>query len=48
MPLLIADKLSHAFCHLPLLADGALQIDAGERIAIVGSITPLAVVASNY
>ena len=36
MPLLIADKLSHAFGHLPLLVDGSLQIDAGERIAIVG------------
>ena len=36
MPLLIADHLSHAFGHLPLLVDGSLQIDAGERIAIVG------------
>ncbi|MCC7185932.1 MAG: ATP-binding cassette domain-containing protein [Acidobacteria bacterium] len=36
MPLLIADKLSHAFGHLPLLVDASLQIDAGERIAIVG------------
>jgi len=36
MPLLIADHLSHAFGHLPLLTDASLQIDAGERIAIVG------------
>jgi ATP-binding cassette subfamily F protein uup len=36
MPLLIADKLSHAFGHLPLLVNASLQIDAGERIAIVG------------
>lgn len=36
MPLLIADHLSHAFGHLPLLVDGSLQIDAGERLAIVG------------
>jgi ATP-binding cassette subfamily F protein uup len=36
MPLLIADKLSHAFGHLPLLVNASVQIDAGERIAIVG------------
>jgi ATP-binding cassette subfamily F protein uup len=36
MPLLVADRLSLAFGHLPLLADVSLEIDAGERIAIVG------------
>jgi ATP-binding cassette subfamily F protein uup len=36
MPLLIADRLSLAFGHLPLLVDASLQVDPGERIAIVG------------
>jgi ATP-binding cassette subfamily F protein uup len=36
MPLLTADHLSHAFGHVPLLDDASLQLEAGERIAIVG------------
>ncbi len=36
MPLIVADHLSLAFGHLPLLRDASVQIDAGERIAIVG------------
>ncbi len=36
MPLLTLDHISAAFGHVPLLDDASLQIDAGERIAIVG------------
>jgi len=36
MPLLTLDHVSTAFGHVPLLDDASLQIDAGERIAIVG------------
>ena len=36
MPLLTLEHVSTAFGHVPLLDDAALQIDAGERIAIVG------------
>lgn len=36
MPLLTLDHVSTAFGHVPLLDDAALQIEAGERIAIVG------------
>lgn len=36
MPLLTLDHISTAFGHVPLLDDVSLQIDAGERIAIVG------------
>ena len=36
MPLLTLDNISHAFGHLPLLDGVSLQIDAGERISIIG------------
>ncbi len=36
MPLITLDHISTAFGHLPLLADAALQVEAGERIAIIG------------
>ncbi len=36
MPLLTLDHISTAFGHVPLLDDASLQIEAGERIAIVG------------
>jgi ATP-binding cassette subfamily F protein uup len=36
MPLVTLDHLSHAFGHLPLLDDVSLQIDAGERLALIG------------
>ena len=36
MPLLTLDHISTAFGHVPLLDDASLQIERGERIAIVG------------
>src|SRR6187402_2134440 len=36
MPLLTLDHISTAFGHVPLLDDASLQIEPGERIAIVG------------
>jgi ATP-binding cassette subfamily F protein uup len=36
MPLLTLDHISTAFGHVPLLDDASLQVDSGERIAIVG------------
>src|SRR5262252_140229 len=36
MPLITLDRISTAFGHLPLLAGAALQVDAGERIAVIG------------
>ena len=36
MPLLTLDRISTAFGHVPLLDDATLQIDPGERIAILG------------
>src|SRR5579862_8300448 len=36
MPLLTLDRVSLAFGHLPLLDDAALQIERGERVAILG------------
>ena len=36
MPLLTLDHISTAFGHVPLLDDASLQIEADERIAIVG------------
>src|SRR3954452_6222024 len=36
VPLVSIDSLSLAFGHLPLLQDAVLQIDRGERVAIVG------------
>ena len=36
MPLVALDRVSIAFGHLPLLDEIAFQIDAGERIAVIG------------
>ncbi len=36
MPLLVLDRIVLAFGHLPLLDEVSLQIDAGERIAVLG------------
>ncbi|HYB96963.1 MAG TPA: ATP-binding cassette domain-containing protein [Vicinamibacterales bacterium] len=36
MPLVALERISHAYGHLPLLADVSLQIDTGERIAVIG------------
>lgn len=36
VPLLTIDNLSLAFGHMPLLEGASLQIDAGERIAVIG------------
>jgi ATP-binding cassette subfamily F protein uup len=36
VPLVALDHISHAYGHLPLLSDATLQIDAGERAALIG------------
>jgi len=36
MPLVALDSVSIAFGHLPLLSGASLQVDAGERIAVIG------------
>src|SRR5687768_16475377 len=36
MPLVALEHISHAYGHVPLLDDVGLQVDAGERIAIIG------------
>ena len=36
MPLGVLDQISHAYGHLPLLDQAALQVEPGERIAIIG------------
>jgi ATP-binding cassette subfamily F protein uup len=36
MPVIVLDHVSVAFGHLPLLDDVSLQIDAGERVSIIG------------
>jgi len=36
MPLITLSHISTAFGHLPLLDDASMQVDAGERIAIIG------------
>jgi ATP-binding cassette subfamily F protein uup len=36
MPLLSLDHISHAYGHLPLLDDISLQIQPGERLALIG------------
>jgi ATP-binding cassette subfamily F protein uup len=36
MPLLTLDRVSIAYGHLPLLDEVALQIDARERVSIIG------------
>jgi ATP-binding cassette subfamily F protein uup len=36
MPLVTLDHLHHAYGHLPLLDDASLQIEPGERVALIG------------
>ncbi len=36
MPLVAADRLSIAFGHLPLLDEASVQIEPGERVAVIG------------
>src|SRR5689334_3345016 len=36
MPLVTLDHVSHAYGHLPLLDDVSLQIQPGERVALIG------------
>ncbi|MEO8677664.1 MAG: ribosomal protection-like ABC-F family protein [Vicinamibacterales bacterium] len=36
MPLVVLDRVSMAYGHLPLLDEAALQVDPGERIAVIG------------
>jgi ABC transport system ATP-binding/permease protein len=36
MPLVVADHLSIAFGHLPLLDDASLVLEPGERVAVIG------------
>jgi ATP-binding cassette subfamily F protein uup len=36
VPLVALDHVSHAYGHLPLLDDIALQVEPGERVAIIG------------
>jgi ATP-binding cassette subfamily F protein uup len=36
MPLVLLDRVSMAFGHLPLLTDVSFQVDRGERIAVLG------------
>src|SRR3954469_11957634 len=36
MPLISLDRVAVAYGHLPLLDDVALQIESGERIALIG------------
>src|SRR3954462_10612985 len=36
MPLVTLDRVSMAYGHLPLLDDVAMQIDARERVSIIG------------
>ena len=36
MPLVVLEHVSHAYGHVPLLDDVAMQVEPGERIAIIG------------
>jgi ATP-binding cassette subfamily F protein uup len=36
VPVLTLDSVSLAFGHLPLFEAASLQIDAGERVALIG------------
>jgi ATP-binding cassette subfamily F protein uup len=36
MPLVTLDRVSSAYGHLPLLANASLQIEAGERVCVIG------------
>ena len=36
MPLVTLDHIFHAYGHLPLLDDASLQVEPGERVAVIG------------
>ena len=36
MPIVALEQISHAYGHLPLLENASLQIDRGERVAVIG------------
>ncbi|HXD16523.1 MAG TPA: ATP-binding cassette domain-containing protein [Vicinamibacterales bacterium] len=36
MPLVSLDRVSIAYGHVPLLADASLQVEAGERVCVIG------------
>jgi ATP-binding cassette subfamily F protein uup len=36
VPLVALDHIRHAYGHLPLLEDAALQVEPGERVAVIG------------
>jgi ATP-binding cassette subfamily F protein uup len=36
MPLVFLDRVSIAYGHLPLLAEASLQVEAGERVCVIG------------
>jgi len=36
VPLIAIDHIGHAYGHLPLLDDASLQVEPGERVAIIG------------
>src|SRR5688572_8506964 len=36
MPLITLDHVSHAYGYVPLLDDSSLQLDAGERVCVIG------------
>ena len=36
MPLVTLDRVSSAYGHLPLLDNANLQVDAGERVCVIG------------
>ena len=36
MPLLSLDHVGHAYGHVPLLDDVSLQLEPGERVALIG------------
>ncbi len=36
MPLLRLENISHAYGHVPLLTDVDFQVDAGERVCLIG------------
>ncbi len=36
MPVVALDRVTSAFGHLPLLAEASLQIEAGERVSVIG------------
>ena len=36
MPILRLENISHAYGHVPLLTDVDFQVDAGERVCLIG------------